>query len=371
MTEFTKLWATDNNISNLTGLEHATNLTQLSMWQNAISDLTPIAGLTQLTFLNINHNNVSSISALSNLTALTRLKVKQNQITDVSPLLNLVNLNELQIEGNPLTNAHLLSQLTGLKEIDIDIPDPPVVDTTPDPPVVDTTPDPPVVDTTPDPPVVDTTPDPPVVNTTPDPPQQVSDTTPPGVSISVPAGIQNRAFDVVITFTEQVSDFEQADVTLSGTATASITGWSTSDDTVWTARITPTTSGDVGVSVRADVATDAASNNNTASEGTDRHCRCNAPGSDYFCADDAQHGEFEIVITFTEAVPDFNQIDVTLSGTATAWITRWSTPNDTVFTGTVTPRTGGDSDSEYCRRCGHRCCGEPKRFQSRRDERHD
>ena len=55
----------------------------------------------------------------------------------------------------------------------------------------------------------------------------------PGVSISVPTGVQNGAFDVVITFTEVVSDFEQADLMLSGTATASITAWSSTDNTVF------------------------------------------------------------------------------------------------------------------------------------------
>ena len=225
MTELTKLWATDNNISDLRGLELATNLTQLSMWKNNVSDLTPIAGLTQLTFLNINYNDVSNISALSNLTALTRLNMRHNNITDVSPLLTLVNLNELKIDGNPLTNAHLLSQLPNLNEINITIPDPPVVDTPPDPP------------------------------------QEVLDTTPPTVSIAVPSGIQNGPFDATLTFSESVPDFVQEDVSLTGTASASVTAWSANtENTVYTATITPTTSGTVTVGVAANVATDAANN---------------------------------------------------------------------------------------------------------------
>ena len=167
------------------------------------------------------------------------------------------------------------------------------------------------------------------------------DITPPEVRISVPAGVQKTAFDVVITFTEVVSGFEQADLTLSGTATASITGWLVTDDTVFTATITPTTSGDVVVSVRADVATDATGNNNTASEAETvtvdmpAEVRISVPAG-------VQNSAFNVVITFTEVVSGFDQADLTLSGTSTASITGWSTPDDTVFTATITPTTSGD-----------------------------
>ena len=75
-----------------------------------------------------------------------------------NPSRRLVNLEKLWIAGNSLTNAHLLSSLTGLAYIDISIPDPP-------------------------------------------------DTTAPSVTVSVPSGTQNGAFNVTITFTESVSNF--------------------------------------------------------------------------------------------------------------------------------------------------------------------
>ena len=90
-------------------------------------------------------------------------------------------------------------------------------------------------------------------------------------SISVPSSVQNSAFDVTITFSEPVSDFVQGDLSLSGTdlslnstTIASITDWSTTDNTVFTAEITPTASGTVTLDVAANVATDAANNPNTA-----------------------------------------------------------------------------------------------------------
>ena len=129
-----------------------------------------------------------------------------------------MNLEKLWIAGNSLTNAHLLSSLTGLTQIDIPIPDPP-------------------------------------------------DTTAPSVSISVPSDTQNGAFDATITFSEAVSDFLQEDLSLSGTASATLTNWSANtENTIYTATITPTTSGTVILDVTADVAIDVAGNNNTAAD---------------------------------------------------------------------------------------------------------
>ena len=92
------------------------------------------------------------------------------------------------------------------------------------------------------------------------------DITRPSVEITVPSGTQNGAFDVTITFSKSVSDFVQDDLSLEGsTATATITAWSAdTDNDVYTATITPTTSGTVVLNVAADVATDAADNANTA-----------------------------------------------------------------------------------------------------------
>ena len=168
------------------------------------------------------------------------------------------------------------------------------------------------------------------------------DMTSPGVSLSVPADAQNSAFDVTITFTESVSDFEQSDLTLSGTATATVTAWASTDDTVFTATLTPTTSGTVVLSVAAGVATDAANNANTVSDSQTVTVDVDAPDVSISVPADAQNSAFEATITFTESVSDFEQSDLTLSGTATATVTAWASTDDTVFTATLTPTTEGE-----------------------------
>ena len=316
MANLTSLTAKNAQISNLTGLEHATNLTQLDLRgntisnisalsgltnleslklkSNAISSVRALSGLTNLTLLNLKENNISSISGLSGLTNLEHLRVDENSITDVQPLTSLVNLSKLWIAGNSLTNAHLLSSLTGLTQIDIPIPDPP-------------------------------------------------DTTAPSVSISVPSGTQNGAFSVTITFTETVSGFVQSEVSLSGSA-ASITAWSTnSDDTVYTATITPTASGTVTIGVAANVATDAANKQNTAatSQTVTVSVDTTAPGVSIAVPSGTQNSAFNATITFTEMVSGFVGSDVSLGGSA-ASITSWSANSDnTVYTATITPTASG------------------------------
>ena len=82
----------------------------------------------------------------------------------------------------------------------------------------------------------------------------------PTVSITWPTDVQNRAFDVTITYSQSVTGFEQGDVTVGN---VTVTSFSGSGDS-YTATITPASSGTVTVDVTARVARDAAANGNTA-----------------------------------------------------------------------------------------------------------
>ena len=114
MARLNSLGATEENIRNLTGLEHATNLTELWLRDNFISDLSPIAGLTRLTVLDLRDNLISNISSLARLTNLMGLGLGQNSITDISPLAGLTNLTELGLGQNSITNISPLAGLTRL-----------------------------------------------------------------------------------------------------------------------------------------------------------------------------------------------------------------------------------------------------------------
>ena len=192
-----------------------------------VSDVMPLANLVNLEQLLLSDNPISDISALAGLTALRSLYLQSANVSDVTPLANLVNLGRLYITGNPVTDFSPLSSLNSLKA-DVEIPG-------------------------------------------------------VGVSITVPQGVQNGyswwdqnyyqngPFEVTITFTEEVSGFEQSDLVLDyrsyytgSPLSVSITEWNTTDNITYTATMTPTASGTVEIKVPEGVATDAVGNPNTS-----------------------------------------------------------------------------------------------------------
>ena len=162
MSRLTRLEAGENEIKDLTGLEHATNLKRiavhqndisdlklladltqlerLSLWGNPISDLspiadlvqlerldlggcqvsdiTPLANLTQLTYLTLHYNfRIIDIRPLTNLTQLTELRLSRNRIVDISPLANLTQLTKLQLSHNRIVDVSPLANLTQLTDL--------------------------------------------------------------------------------------------------------------------------------------------------------------------------------------------------------------------------------------------------------------
>ncbi len=117
----------DKGITDLSGLEHAINLTLLDIWADPwvdpscidyagdmggrhVSaynqvDLTPLANLTNLTTLclgSLETTIFDDLTPLAGLTNLTELNLGYNQITDVSPLMGLTQLVSLSLGNNPM-----------------------------------------------------------------------------------------------------------------------------------------------------------------------------------------------------------------------------------------------------------------------------
>ena len=109
-------------ITDLTGLEHATGLVRLSLWDNQIEDVSPLAGLTQLQQLHIQANRIADITPLAGLTELRQLHLWGNQIRDIGVLAGLTKLESLWLAGNPIQDTSPLRTLLELNpNLDIDI----------------------------------------------------------------------------------------------------------------------------------------------------------------------------------------------------------------------------------------------------------
>ena len=134
MAALARLEASNANISDLTGLEFATNLTTLELgperianeWRNsnAVSDLSPLAGLTRLTLLHLPNNSISDISAVANLSDLTWLHLSHNNISDLSPLVANTGLgkgDKVYVRGNPLSYPSIHSHISALQSRGVEV----------------------------------------------------------------------------------------------------------------------------------------------------------------------------------------------------------------------------------------------------------
>ncbi|MCC9166338.1 Ig-like domain-containing protein [Pontibacter harenae] len=126
---------------------------------------------------------------------------------------------------------------------------------------------------------------------------RVYDATKPTVALTTPAAQEvNAPFTVTFTFSENVNNFIQEDITV---ANGQASAFSQTSPSVYTALITPTAQGTVMVSVAADMAEDAAMNGNEASSQLIRSFDSVAPAG--------------YAVSFVQSMIDFdNQDNATL-----------------------------------------------------------
>jgi hypothetical protein len=131
LADLTSLDASDRNITDLSGLEYCTPLTELWLGDNEIGDITTLSDLTNLELLNLNGNQVDDISALSDLTNVNYLYLADNEIRNITLLSNLVNLGkhhffsippseDLNLSNNQISDISPLSNLTSLEWVVLD-----------------------------------------------------------------------------------------------------------------------------------------------------------------------------------------------------------------------------------------------------------
>ena len=122
----TNLEARNANISDLTGLEFATNLRTLVLGRNSVTDISPLSGLTNLRMLRLSGNQIRDISPLSGLTNLRTLDLPSN-ITDM-PLLvrvlsSMTHLTYLNLSDSNIAEVSVLipvlSELTNLIDLNL------------------------------------------------------------------------------------------------------------------------------------------------------------------------------------------------------------------------------------------------------------
>lgn len=119
MLGLTSLTANDVGISDLTGLEHATNLVALELTTNRIGDISILSGLTNLEVLILNNNQIGDMSVVAGLDKLEHLDIHHNEISDMSPVAGLTLLHTVILRINQISDISPLSLLSNLEYLDI------------------------------------------------------------------------------------------------------------------------------------------------------------------------------------------------------------------------------------------------------------
>ena len=107
----------DRGITDLTGLEHATNIRSLALYHNPFADIGPLTYLTNLTGINFWGCRIVDLSPLRDLRSLNWIVLGNNQISDISPLAGLINLSTLHVDNNQIVDISPLTALTRLQDL--------------------------------------------------------------------------------------------------------------------------------------------------------------------------------------------------------------------------------------------------------------
>ena len=178
----------------------------------------------------------------------------------------------------------------------------------------------------------------------------------PSVVITGPSDVQSGAFDITITFSESVTGFEQTDIKVdNGTATAF-----SGAGAIYTATITPATSGIVTVDVPENVAEDKVGHGNTAADQFSVVVKLPTPnitviGASGLALITAENGQTDLFKVRLDRVPTAN-INLTINssdlteGTVTPETITFTNENwNTLQTVTITGQNDDidDGDQDY------------------------
>lgn len=105
------------NITNLSGIEKFTELTELNLSDNNISDIKNLKNLYNLENLNLENNNINDINNLKDLLNLKKLNLENNNISNIDNLRSLCNLEILNLGDNNISNINTIDGFDKISEL--------------------------------------------------------------------------------------------------------------------------------------------------------------------------------------------------------------------------------------------------------------
>lgn len=107
----------DEKITDITGLEHATQLRTLRLRNHRISDIKLLPELKQVTYLDLDQNDIGDIRPISEMTHIRYLYLRENGINDISLLSNLTQLFDLALNNNAISDINPIAGMTQIRNL--------------------------------------------------------------------------------------------------------------------------------------------------------------------------------------------------------------------------------------------------------------
>eukprot|EP01028_Stygiella_incarcerata_P006478 TRINITY_DN2642_c0_g2_i1.p1 TRINITY_DN2642_c0_g2~~TRINITY_DN2642_c0_g2_i1.p1 ORF type:complete len:1055 (-),score=312.29 TRINITY_DN2642_c0_g2_i1:139-3303(-) len=102
----TRLRATYNQLTHITGVEALPNLIELNLSHNRIVDMTGLARCEKLKILKLGFNKIKLVECIEHIRPLEVLDLEENlvgEVSDIRSISLLVNLKAVNLSGNPVT----------------------------------------------------------------------------------------------------------------------------------------------------------------------------------------------------------------------------------------------------------------------------
>jgi Leucine-rich repeat (LRR) protein len=116
-TGFKELYASNSNISDITGLEYCLNLEKIYLDGNNIKNLSPLSDLGKVTVLRLGGNNISDLRPLKLMYGISDLELENNKISDLQGVGQLRGLLKLCLHSNSISSLSAIAELYNLREL--------------------------------------------------------------------------------------------------------------------------------------------------------------------------------------------------------------------------------------------------------------
>lgn len=117
LTNLERLSLAQTQVDDLTPIARLVNLRVLYLWNTPVSNLKPLESLKGLVDIDASGCKISDVTALASQFQLKYLKIRFNQIEDITPIENLKQLLELNLSYNNIVNVTPIAKLTNLKKL--------------------------------------------------------------------------------------------------------------------------------------------------------------------------------------------------------------------------------------------------------------